>query len=137
MMTVAWRGKPVWIINRTDKQLADVQKADKEVADPESKNPFSMPEPDYTKNEFRSRADHKNLFVAVAVCTHLGCAPKYKPEPGSVSSDWLGGFFCPCHGSKFDLAGRVLKNVPAPTNLEVPPYRYLSDTVIEIGTGPA
>ena len=137
MMTVAWRGKPVWIINRTDKQLADVQKADKEVADPESKNPFSMPEPDYTKNEFRSRADHKNLFVAVAVCTHLGCTPTPRFQEGAqpnLPDDWPGGFLCPCHGSKFDLAGRVFAGVPAPTNLGVPPYRYINDNTILIGS---
>jgi len=132
-MTVAWRGKPVWIINRTDKQLADVQKADKEVADPESKNPFSMPEPDYTKNEFRSRADHKNLFVAVAVCTHLGCTPTPRFQEGAqpnLPDDWPGGFLCPCHGSTYDLAGRVFKNKPAPQNLDIPPYMITGTTLV-------
>ena len=133
MMTVAWRGKPVWIINRTDKQLADVQKADREVADPESKNPFSMPEPDYTKNEFRSRADHKNLFVAVAVCTHLGCTPTPRFQEGAqpnLPDDWPGGFLCPCHGSTYDMAGRVFKNKPAPQNLDIPPYMITGNTLV-------
>jgi ubiquinol-cytochrome c reductase iron-sulfur subunit len=136
MKTVAWRGKPVWIINRTDAMLADVKKADNEVADPKSKNPFSMPLPEYCNNEFRSRPDHKNILVAVAVCTHLGCTPTPRFMPGpqpNLPSDWPGGFLCPCHGSTYDLAGRVFKDKPAPQNLDVPPYMFTSATTLVIG----
>jgi ubiquinol-cytochrome c reductase iron-sulfur subunit len=136
MMTVAWRGKPVWIVNRTDEQLADVKKADGEVADPHSKMEFSMPLPQYCNNEFRSRADHKNIFVAVAVCTHLGCTPTPRfqegPQP-NLPDNWPGGFLCPCHGSTYDMAGRVFKNKPAPQNLDVPPYMFTSATQLVIG----
>ncbi|WJF90624.1 ubiquinol-cytochrome c reductase iron-sulfur subunit [Paraburkholderia bonniea] len=136
MMTVAWRGKPVWIVNRTERMLADVTKADPELADPHSLHSFSMPEPEYCKNEFRSRPDHKNIFVAVAVCTHLGCTPTPKFQEGSQSGlpdDWPGGFLCPCHGSTYDLAGRVFKNKPAPQNLDIPPYMFTSATQLVIG----
>ncbi|SAL46130.1 ubiquinol-cytochrome c reductase iron-sulfur subunit [Caballeronia humi] len=136
MMTVAWRGKPVWIINRTEEQLADIKKADNEVADPKSKLEFSMPLPEYCNNEFRSRPDHKNIFVAVAVCTHLGCTPTPRfqegPQP-NLPDNWPGGFLCPCHGSTYDLAGRVFKNKPAPQNLDVPPYMFTSETQLVIG----
>src|ERR1700712_1284885 len=136
MMTVAWRGKPVWIVYRTDEQLADVKKADKEVADPLSKKEFTMPLPAYCNNEYRSRADHKNLFVAVAVCTHLGCTPTPRfqegPQP-NLPDNWPGGFRGPCHGSTYDLAGRVFKNKPAPQNLDVPPYMFTSATSLVIG----
>jgi ubiquinol-cytochrome c reductase iron-sulfur subunit len=136
MMTVAWRGKPVWIVYRTDEQLADVKKADKEVADPLSKKEFTMPLPEYCNNEYRSRADHKNLFVAVAVCTHLGCTPTPRFNEGpqaNLPDDWPGGFLCPCHGSTYDLAGRVFKNKPAPQNLDIPPYMFTSATSLVIG----
>jgi ubiquinol-cytochrome c reductase iron-sulfur subunit len=136
MITVAWRGKPVWIINRTDRMLADVQKADKQCADPYTKNPFSMPLPDYCNNEFRSRPDHKHIFVAVAVCTHLGCTPVPRFQEGAqpnLPDDWSGGFLCPCHGSTYDLAGRVFKNKPAPQNLDIPPYMFTSATQLVIG----
>ncbi|SAL69251.1 ubiquinol-cytochrome c reductase iron-sulfur subunit [Caballeronia terrestris] len=136
MMTVAWRGKPVWIINRTEEQLADIKKADNEVADPKSKLEFTMPLPEYCNNEFRSRPDHKNIFVAVAVCTHLGCTPTPRfqegPQP-NLPDNWPGGFLCPCHGSTYDLAGRVFKNKPAPQNLDVPPYMFTSATQLVIG----
>ena len=136
MMTVAWRGKPVWIVNRTDEQLADVKKADGEVADPHSKMEFSMPLPQYCNNEFRSRADHKNIFVAVAVCTHLGCTPTPRfqegPQP-NLPDNWPGGFLCPCHGSTYDMAGRVFKNKPAPQNLDIPPFMFTSATQLVIG----
>ena len=134
MKTVAWRGKPVWILNRTDAMLADVKKADNEVADPDTKHPFSMPEPKYCQNEYRSRLDHKNILVLVAVCTHLGCTPTPRFTPGpSLPADWPGGFLCPCHGSTYDLAGRVFKNKPAPQNLDVPRYMFTSPTTIVIG----
>jgi ubiquinol-cytochrome c reductase iron-sulfur subunit len=127
---VEWRGKVVWIINRTPAMLATLPKLDDRVADPKSdvKN-----QPPYAKNENRSRKPE--IFVAVGICTHLGCSPTFRPEvaPGDLGQDWLGGFFCPCHQSKFDLAGRVYKGVPAPTNLIIPPYRFVSDTTIVIG----
>ena len=136
MMTVAWRGKPVWILNRTDEMLADVQKADKELADPHTDHPFSMPLPEYCNNEFRSRADHKNILVVVAVCTHLGCTPTQRFQEGpqaNLPDDWPGGFLCPCHGSTYDLDGRVFKNKPAPQNLDIPPYMFTSAHSVVIG----
>jgi ubiquinol-cytochrome c reductase iron-sulfur subunit len=136
MMTVAWRGKPVWIVNRTDEMLADVKKADPELADPHSKKEFTMPLPEYCNNEFRSRSEHKNLFVAVAVCTHLGCTPTPRFQEGAQANlpdDWPGGFLCPCHGSTYDMAGRVFKNKPAPQNLDIPPYMFTSATSLVIG----
>ncbi|RKP43997.1 ubiquinol-cytochrome c reductase iron-sulfur subunit [Trinickia fusca] len=136
MKTVAWRGKPVWIINRTDAMLAEVVKADDEVADPHTEKPFSIPLPAYCNNEYRSRADHKNILVAVAVCTHLGCTPTPRFQSGpqaNLPNDWPGGFLCPCHGSTYDLAGRVFKNKPAPQNLDIPRYMFTSATTIVIG----
>ncbi len=127
---VEWRGKVVWIINRTPAMLATLPKLDDRVADPNSEVDHQPP---YAKNEDRSRKPE--IFVAVGICTHLGCSPTYRPEvaPADLGPDWLGGFFCPCHQSKFDLAGRVFKGVPAPTNLIIPPYRFLSDTRVVIG----
>lgn len=136
MKTVAWRGKPVWILNRTPDMLQDVVKADKEVADPHTKTPFTMADPSYCENEYRSRADHKNILVVLAVCTHLGCSPTPRFTPGlqpNLPADWPGGFLCPCHGSTYDLAGRVFKNKPAPQNLDVPPYMFTSATTLVIG----
>ncbi|HEV3427773.1 MAG TPA: ubiquinol-cytochrome c reductase iron-sulfur subunit [Paraburkholderia sp.] len=136
MMTVAWRGKPVWILNRTDRMMADVKKADPGLADPNSEHPFSMPMPEYCQNEYRSRPEHKNILVAVAVCTHLGCTPTARfqegPQP-NLPDDWPGGFLCPCHGSTYDLSGRVFKNKPAPQNLDIPRYMFASATTIVIG----
>ncbi|WP_321870844.1 ubiquinol-cytochrome c reductase iron-sulfur subunit [Paraburkholderia tropica] len=136
LMTVAWRGKPVWILNRTDRMLADCKKADPELADPDSEHPFSIPMPDYCKNEYRSRAEHQHILVAVAVCTHLGCTPTPRfqegPQP-NLPDSWPGGFLCPCHGSTYDLAGRVFKNKPAPQNLDIPRYMFTSPTQIVIG----
>jgi ubiquinol-cytochrome c reductase iron-sulfur subunit len=128
MITVEWRGKPVYVVRRTAEALESIRKMDDQLKDPKSDESV---QPAYAKGEYRAIKDE--FLVLLAVCTHLGCAPQYQPTVGAVSHDWLGGFFCPCHGSKFDLAGRVFKGVPAPTNLDVPPYRYLSDTVIEIG----
>jgi ubiquinol-cytochrome c reductase iron-sulfur subunit len=127
---VEWRGKVVWIINRTPAMLATLPKLDERVADPKSDVDHQPP---YAKNEDRSRKPE--IFVAVGICTHLGCSPTFRPEvaPADLGPDWLGGFFCPCHQSKFDLAGRVYKGVPAPTNLIIPPYRFLTDTKIVIG----
>jgi ubiquinol-cytochrome c reductase iron-sulfur subunit len=131
MMTVEWRGKPVWIINRTKEMLDSLKQTDSEVSDPNSDKPM---QPEYAKNETRSIKP--DILVAVGICTHLGCSPSDKFKTGAesgVSPDWHGGFLCPCHGSTFDLAGRVFKNKPAPDNLEIPPHKYLADTKILIG----
>jgi ubiquinol-cytochrome c reductase iron-sulfur subunit len=131
MITVEWRGKPVWIVRRTPEMLASLPKMDLELADPKSS---VKQQPDYARNEARSIKPE--YLVLVGICTHLGCSPSQKLAAGldsDMGSDWLGGFFCPCHGSKFDLAGRVFKGVPAPINLEVPPYAYLSDTRLIVG----
>ncbi len=132
-VVVEWRGKPVWIMKRTPEQLESLKKTDAQVADPNSDRK-AYPTPDYAKNEYRSIKPE--IFVAVGICSHLGCSPTDKLAPGpqpSLPDDWQGGFLCPCHGSTFDLAGRVFKNKPAPDNLEVPPHQYLSDTVLLIG----
>jgi len=130
MQILEWRGKPVWIIRRTKEMLDGIKKSDASVADPNSDVPQ---QPEYAKNEFRSIKDE--FAVLVGVCTHLGCSPQLKSSEAQaeMGADWSGGFYCPCHGSKFDFAGRVYKGVPAPTNLQVPPYTYLSDTKILIG----
>ncbi|MBE7417973.1 MAG: ubiquinol-cytochrome c reductase iron-sulfur subunit [Ideonella sp.] len=132
-MTVEWRGKPVWILRRTPEQLASLKKTDAEVADPNSERK-TYPIPPYAKNEYRSLKPE--VLVLVGICPHLGCSPSDKFIPGpqpSLPDNWEGGFLCPCHGSTFDLAGRVFKNKPSPDNLEVPPYTYLSDTRLLIG----
>ena len=132
MMTVEWRGKPVWIINRTEEQVATLKKTDSEVA---HAKPEKQMLPEYRQNETRSIKP--NLFVAVGICTHLGCSPTEKLKSGAESglgADWPGGFICPCHGSTFDIAGRVYKSKPAPDNLEVPPHVYLTDTTILVGS---
>jgi ubiquinol-cytochrome c reductase iron-sulfur subunit len=127
---VEWRGKVVWIINRTQPMLDSLAKLDPKLADPNSND---SQQPDYAKNEQRSIKT--NLFVAIGICTHLGCSPTFRPDvaPADLGPDWLGGFFCPCHQSKFDLAGRVYSGVPAPRNLPVPPYKFLNDAKIVIG----
>lgn len=127
--TVEWRGRPVWILRRTDEELKRLQTFEVQLADPVSR--VSSQQPGYAYN--RERSIRPDIFVAVGLCTHLGCIPSYFPVPGSVDRGWPGGFFCPCHGSKFDLAGRVFKNSPAPLNLIVPPHQYLSDTKLLIG----
>ena len=133
-ITVEWRGKPVWIIRRTPEQLAELPKHDDKLADPESQRKPDELTPEYARNEYRSIKPE--VLVTVGICSHLGCSPIDKfaagPQP-SLPDDWAGGFLCPCHGSTFDLAGRVYKNVPAPDNLEVPPHMYLSDTRLLIG----
>jgi ubiquinol-cytochrome c reductase iron-sulfur subunit len=127
---VEWRGKVVWLINRTPEMLATLPKLVTTLADPDSSQ---SEQPEYAKNPTRSIKPA--IFVAVGICTHLGCSPTYRRDvaPADLGADWLGGFFCPCHQSKFDLAGRVYKGVPAPTNLPVPPHRYVSDTRVLIG----
>jgi ubiquinol-cytochrome c reductase iron-sulfur subunit len=127
-VTVEWRGKPVWVVYRTPEMLASIKQLDGQVADPASED---EQQPDYAKNEFRSIKPE--YLVLVGICTHLGCSPLFEPDKGAVSPDWLGGFFCPCHGSRYDLAGRVYKSQPAPKNLPVPPYSYQGDKVIVIG----
>lgn len=131
MLKEIWRGNPVWIINRTPEMLESLKMVEGELRDPASEQSI---QPEYAKNEYRSQKPE--ILVLVGICTHLGCSPVQKfavgPDSG-ISDDWPGGFFCPCHGSKFDLAGRVYSNVPAPTNLVVPPYKFVNETLILVG----
>lgn len=127
-LTVMWRGQPIWIIRRTQAMLDTLPKLNNELRDPLSE---VDQQPAYAKNLYRSIKPE--FFVAIGICTHLGCIPTYRPDPGGVSPNWLGGFYCPCHGSTYDLAGRVFKGVPAPKNLEIPPYGYVNDGLILIG----
>lgn len=133
-LTVEWRGKPVWIVRRTPEQLAGLSKLDPQLADPKSERKPGELTPEYARNE--NRSIKPEYFVAVGICTHLGCSPSDRfatgPQP-SLPDDWAGGFLCACHGSTFDIAGRVYKNKPAPDNLEVPPHMYLSDAKLLIG----
>jgi len=130
MLTVEWRGKPVWIVRRTPEALASLESVLGELSDPDS---LVEQQPAYAQNA--TRAIKEEFLVVVGICTHLGCSPTYRPEVAApdLGADWEGGFFCPCHGSKFDFAGRVYAGVPAPTNLEVPPYMYLDDNRILVG----
>jgi ubiquinol-cytochrome c reductase iron-sulfur subunit len=131
MLTVEWRGKPVWIIRRTPEKLESLKKTEDKVSDPKSEKPM---QPEYCQNQARSIKPE--YLVAVGICTHLGCSPTDKFKTGAesgIDTDWAGGFLCPCHGSTFDLAGRVYKNKPAPENLVIPPHMYLSDTRLLIG----
>jgi ubiquinol-cytochrome c reductase iron-sulfur subunit len=127
-LTVVWRGKPVWVIRRTQAMLDTLPKLNDQLRDPLS---LEDQQPSYATNLYRSI--QPEFFVAVGVCTHLGCIPTYRPDVGGISENWLGGFYCPCHGSKYDLAGRVYKNVPAPKNLEIPPYAFLDKNKVIIG----
>lgn len=132
-VTTEWRGKPVWVMRRTPEQVAALAKLDPELADPNSQR-TAYPTPEYARNTHRSIKPE--VFVGVGICTHLGCSPGERFTPGpqpSLPDNWAGGYLCACHGSTFDLAGRVFKNKPAPDNLEVPPHMYLSDTVVLIG----
>ncbi|MGB5261554.1 MAG: ubiquinol-cytochrome c reductase iron-sulfur subunit [Gammaproteobacteria bacterium] len=130
MVRVEWRGKPVWIVKRTEETLGKLPGLDAALADPES---LISDQPSYAQNEDRSIKPE--ILVLVGICTHLGCSPTYRPDvaPADLGADWEGGFFCPCHGSKFDMAGRVFKGMPAPKNLPVPPYRFISEAEIVIG----
>jgi ubiquinol-cytochrome c reductase iron-sulfur subunit len=130
LLRVAWRGKPVWILKRTPEVLATLKTLDDELRDPLSQESI---QPEYSKNLYRSLKPE--IFVAIGICTHLGCSPTFRPElaPADLGDKWKGGFFCPCHGSWFDLAGRVYRGVPAPTNLEIPPYRYVTENQLIIG----
>ena len=129
-INVEWRGKPVWVVNRTPDQVKNLAKLGSKLADPTSTVPQ---QPEYCKNEHRSIKPE--ILVAVGICTHLGCSPTFRPDlaPADLGPEWLGGFYCPCHGSKFDLAARVYSGVPAPTNMEIPPHKYMSDTRLLIG----
>ena len=136
MKVTEWRGKPVWILKRTPEMMASLAKTEDKVADPNSEKPYTMAMPAYCEKQSRARKEHSDILVAVGICSHLGCSPSSKFAPGaqpSLPDDWNGGFLCPCHGSTFDLSGRVYKNKPAPQNLDVPPHMYLSDTKIVIG----
>jgi ubiquinol-cytochrome c reductase iron-sulfur subunit len=134
-MIVQWRGKPVWIFKRTPEQLAALPSLDVRLKDPKSDNPDQTPA--FAKSE--SRAIKSELAVIVGICTHLGCSPLYVPEmlPQPYDPEWKGGFYCPCHQSRFDLAGRVFQGSPAPENLEIPPYHFVDDTHLVIGVAPA
>jgi ubiquinol-cytochrome c reductase iron-sulfur subunit len=129
-ITVEWRGKPVWVVKRTDAVLKDLTTLDDQLLDPQSN---TAQQPEYAQNEARSI--DPTISVLVGICTHLGCSPSYRPElaPADLGDGWKGGYFCACHGSRFDLAGRVFKSVPAPKNMEVPPHYYLTDALILIG----
>lgn len=130
-MIAAWRGQPVWVMRRSEKTLKDLESMSDLLSDPDSE--VVAQQPAYAQNV--ARATKAEYLVVIGYCTHLGCSPTYLPEgtPHNLGDDWKGGFFCPCHGSKFDLAGRVYKGVPAPTNLVVPPHHYLNDTLILVG----
>jgi ubiquinol-cytochrome c reductase iron-sulfur subunit len=131
LLRLKWRGKVTWVVRRTEQNIADLKTLNSQLADPDSE--VSTQQPAYAKNATRSIKPE--FAVLIGICTHLGCSPTFRPEvaPADLGPDWKGGFFCPCHGSTFDLAGRVYKGVPAPTNLVVPPHQYLSDDVILIG----
>ena len=130
ILRVKWRGQPVWVVYRTPENLKDLDALKGELLDPDS---IAPQQPAYCKNPHRSRKPQ--YLVAIGICTHLGCSPTFRPEvaPADLGAAWKGGFFCPCHGSTFDLAGRVFKGVPAPSNLVIPPHRFLSDTLILVG----
>ncbi len=124
-VTVEWRGKPVWIIRRTEEMLKNLPKVEDQLRDPQS---LIDQQPEYAENQYRSIKPE--YLVLIGICTHLGCSPKYTPDVEEIGPGWVGGFYCPCHGSTFDLAGRVFKGVPAPINLEVPPYEFISEHVM-------
>jgi len=130
LLTIEWRGKPVWVVKRTEEVLGRLEGGEDRLADPES---LVEMQPEYAQNTGRSIKPE--ILVVVGVCTHLGCSPSYRPDlaASDLGADWDGGFFCPCHGSKFDMSGRVYAGVPAPTNLEIPPYRYVDDNRIVVG----
>jgi ubiquinol-cytochrome c reductase iron-sulfur subunit len=130
MISVEWRGKPTWVLSRTAEQLKSLPKVESQLLDPGSEADM---QPAYCKNPHRSIKPE--ILVNIGICTHLGCSPTYRPDvaPADLGADWQGGFFCPCHGSKYDLAARVYKSMPAPKNMEIPPHKYLSDTRLLIG----
>lgn len=127
-ITIEWRGQPIFIINRSDESIQNLNNINDRLRDPDIKE---QQQPNYVTSNYRSIK--KNIFVVIGICTHLGCVPIYKPKIGEIEPSWIGGFFCPCHGSKFDLAGRVYKGVPAPLNLVIPPHKYINDKILRIG----
>lgn len=127
-VTLDWRGQPIFVIKRSQEAIKELKLLNDKLRDPNSKE---EQQPRYASNIHRSIKPE--IFVVIGICTHLGCVPLYKPKPGEIDSTWIGGFFCPCHGSRFDLAGRVFKGVPAPCNLMVPPHKYLNDKMLRIG----
>lgn len=129
-LNAEWRGKPVWVLSRTKEMLDNLTKVEGNLLDPKSEGSL---QPDYCKNAARSIKPE--VLVTLGVCTHLGCSPTFRPElaPADLGGDWKGGFYCPCHGSKFDLAGRVYSGVPAPKNLDIPPHKYVNDKMLLIG----
>lgn len=133
LLRVIWRGKPVWVVNRTKEMLDTLPGLSDQLKDPNSDDVKQQPE--YAKNLARTREGKEQYLVLVGICTHLGCSPTYRPElgPADLGAAWKGGWYCPCHGSRFDLAGRVFKNVPAGANLEVPPYYFKDDNTILVG----
>jgi ubiquinol-cytochrome c reductase iron-sulfur subunit len=134
-LVVEWRGRPVWIVRRSEQSLKDLEQSKAPLRDPSSNE---SKQPEFAHNAYRSIKPE--FLVLTGICTHLGCSPTYRPEVGAADlggDEWLGGFFCPCHGSKFDLAGRVYKSVPAPTNLEVPPHHFVTDDIVLIGESAA
>ncbi len=132
-MTVEWRGKPVWVVRRTDEMIQRIRDMDDRVKDPLSED---AAQPDYVTGELRSI--NGDIAVLVGICTHLGCSPQYRPEvaPADLGENWLGGYYCACHGSRYDLAGRVYPNQPAPTNLEIPPHRFDDENTLTVGLDP-
>jgi len=131
LLRVIWRGKPVWVVRRTKQMLADLPSVEPLLKDPEST--VDTQQPPYAKNRYRSRKPE--FLILIGICTHLGCSPTYRPEvaPADLGADWKGGYYCPCHGSRFDMAGRVYKNVPAPTNLVVPPHYFKTESIVLVG----
>jgi ubiquinol-cytochrome c reductase iron-sulfur subunit len=127
-LTVPWRGMPIWVIKRDQEMLDSLSKSENFLRDPLCEQ---NQQPAYCKNT--NRSIKPEIFLAIGICTHLGCVPTYRPDVASIAPDWLGGFYCPCHGSKYDLSGRVYQNVPAPLNLKIPRHMYISDTEIVIG----
>lgn len=131
-VTYEWRGKPVWVVRRTDRMLESLDTIEPKLADPDS---TSSDQPAYAENKFRAREELKSVLVMVGLCTHLGCSPSYRPEvaPADLGPEWLGGYFCPCHGSRYDISGRVYSGQPAPKNMPVPKYMLLDENRIVIG----
>ncbi len=127
-ITLDWRGQPIFVIKRNNDTIKNLNTLKNKLRDPDSKE---EQQPRYTKNDYRSI--RPEIFVVIGICTHLGCVPLYKPKIGEIDSTWMGGFFCPCHGSRFDLAGRVFKGVPAPCNLVIPPHKYINEKILKVG----
>jgi len=136
-ITVAWREKPIWVLRRTPEMMRvlDSEEMRKKLRDPDSR--VETQQPEYIPAPYRSIKDE--YFVAIGLCTHLGCIPTFRPDiaPADLGESWQGGYFCPCHGSRYDFAGRVFKRVPAPTNLVIPPYHYIGESTIEVGVSPS